>query len=100
MIVQGFGYAEHMTKESSAHKFGGDPLAEYVYFHMDRLADNASGEAESSTGWFAKAGSKRIIRGDNYGFVWLERFANPNERDQAFAQLEEAYALWEGESDN
>ncbi len=87
-------YFESITlTDPYRHKFA-DAITEYVYDDMDSWADRGSGDEESPVGWFAPVGSKRIIRGDERGFVWMEKFGNEYERDLVYHALEGVYYAW------
>jgi hypothetical protein len=88
-----FEYIDSITVGGWRSKFD-SAITEYIYNDMDSWADQSSGDAESPTGWFAKAGDKRIIRGDEQGFVWVERFADEAERDRVYDALDEHYGAW------
>lgn len=75
------------------HKFA-DALAEYLYDDMDSWAHDASGDAECPTGWFARIG-KRILRGDDHGFVWVERFHDERGAETIFNALSHLYSAWD-----
>lgn len=75
------------------HKFN-DALTEYVYGQMDGWSDNSSGDAECPAGWYAKVGGRRLIRGDERGFVWMETFGNESDRDCIYQALDGAYWAW------
>jgi hypothetical protein len=79
------------------HKFD-SALCEYVYDDMESWADfNNSGDAECPVGWYAKVGDKRIISGDERGFVYLRRFGNEAERDVMYNALDHVYYAWSNE---
>jgi hypothetical protein len=78
------------------HKYD-SALCEYVYDDMDSWADRSSGDAECPVGWFARVGDKRIIGGDERGFVYLRRFGNETERDWMYNALERVYDAWSAE---
>jgi hypothetical protein len=75
-------------------KYGCDGMAEY----LDVLAgiggeDMGSGSVDSPTGWFCLFG-KRILRGDDQGFVWVERYKRSSNAMLAFCELEDEYNDW------
>lgn len=88
------GNTERITRtDSYRHKYA-DAITEYVYRDMESWADTSTGDAESPTGWFGKAGAKRIIRGDERGFVWTERFDSERDRDTVYDALDAVYWAW------
>jgi len=83
----------HICQTDSRHKFD-SALTEYVHDEMmDTWGADSSGDAESTTGWFAQIG-KRILRGDSRGFVWIEKFDDVHAADQIVAALNLADAAW------
>lgn len=84
-----------INRETAAHKYGGDPLAEYVHeLSLDGCScDDESGDVEAPTGWFARFG-KRLLRADEFGFVEVERFASIADAIAAFSMLEAEYDIW------
>ena len=84
-----------INRETAAHKYGGDPLAQYIdMLALDGFyADDESGDVEAPTGWFARFG-KRLLRADEFGFVEVERFASIADAIAAFSMLEAEYDIW------
>jgi hypothetical protein len=78
------------------HKFA-DALTEYAYDRMDAWAYGGSGDVDCPTGWFARIGDKRIIRGDDSGFVWVEKFADKRGREAVYYALELVFWAWSEE---
>lgn len=89
-----------IDQTSAAHKYGGDTMAEY----LDMLAgtgmhaDRDSGDMEAPTGWFAQFG-KRLLRHDDRGFVWVERFDTKEQADLFYDALDAEYAEWADDDD-
>lgn len=87
---------EHATDirvhDPHRHKYA-DALAEYVDLHADRFYDNASGDVECPTGWFAIVG-RRLIRHDDRGFVWVETYADKDGAERVFDALNALYCAW------
>lgn len=77
------------------HKFA-DALAEYAYDNLDWAYD-ATGDVDCPTGWFARLGDKRILRGDDRGFVWVEKFADKRGAETIYSALERLYYTWADE---
>ena len=73
------------------HKYS-DAMAEYLdHLAMDGAHDSTEGHAEASCGWFLQFG-KRILRGDNQGFVWTERCPTQAAADDLMETLRGMYA--------
>lgn len=85
---------ETIDKNSARYKFGGDPMAEYLHrLSLDSSYDDASGDVEAPTGWFARFG-KRILRSDSQGFVWCEKYDTETAAEAMFAALDHYYGIW------
>ena len=82
-----------VTADTCRHKYGGDKMAEYLDFDITTMADRHSGDCESPTGHFAQFG-KRILRGDEYGFVEVSTFATEADATVAYDVLEAEYSIW------
>ena len=84
-----------INRETAAHKYGGDPLAEYLdMLALDSsYADNEAGDVEAPTGWFARFG-KRLLHHDEQGFVEVVRYASVGDATAAFEMLEAEYDIW------
>lgn len=84
-----------INRETAAHKYGGDPLAEYLdMLALDgSYADGESGDVEAPTGWFARFG-KRLLHHDEQGFVEVVRYASASDATAAFGMLEDEYDIW------
>ena len=74
------------------HKYDG-ALCEWVYDHIELWSDGASGDSESTIGWFAQIG-KRLLRGDSQGFVWLEKYGNEHEASMIVRALRHFDSVW------
>jgi hypothetical protein len=87
-----------INRETAAHKYGGDPLAEYVHeLSLDgSYADGESGDVEAPTGWFARFG-KRLLHHDEQGFVEVVRYASADDATTAFEMLQDEYDVWADE---
>lgn len=80
-----------ITKDNGSVKFGRDGMAEYLWtLTMDGTGES-SGDVESSYGWFCLLG-KRIVRTDDQGAVWVEKYANATEAREAFETLAAQHA--------
>lgn len=84
-----------INRETAAHKYGGDPLAEYLdMLALDGFyADDESGDVEAPTGWFGRFG-KRLLHHDEQGFVEVVRYASASDATAAFGMLEDEYDIW------
>jgi len=83
-----------ITRATAAHKYGGDPMAEYLYdITLNGCADEESGTVESPTGWFARVG-RRIVTADNYGFVDQIRYDTVNDARIAFDATARDFRAW------
>ena len=84
-----------INRETAAHKYGGDPLAQYLdMLALDgSYADDESGDVEAPTGWFARFG-KRLLHHDEQGFVEVVRYASVGDATAAFEMLEDQYDIW------
>jgi hypothetical protein len=78
------------------HKYA-DAMSEYLA-NRDDAYDNASGGAESPMGWFARFG-KRLLRGDDRGFVWCEVYPSADDAENVFRALDDAHETWENMCD-
>lgn len=80
------------------HKFA-DTLTEYMYDGLvDMWADRSSGEGECPTGWFAQMG-RRILMGDDRGFVWHETYPDKEGATFVFDALDFYYGIWADEDE-
>lgn len=86
MITRAVG---EITKETAKHKFGGDPVAEYMYSNDN---DQTSGSVEWDV-WFAQSG-KRIVFEDDRGFVWVTKYKNEAQAIRWFELLDRDYSTW------
>jgi len=83
--------------EVSAYKFGGDPMAEYLYrlvLDGDR-GDEYTGDAVDWNVIVHRFG-KRLLLNDSQGFVWVAQFDTDSEAAEVFAEIEAEYAFYEG----
>lgn len=89
-----------INAESASHKYGRDPMAEYLDYlaGTGMFADRDSGNVECASGWFAQFG-KRILRHDERGFVWVEKYATKEEADAIYEALDAEYAEWDRDED-
>lgn len=86
-----------IDRSTAAHKFGGDPMAEYLHcLSMDGGQDEDSGDVESPTGWFARFG-RRILFTDSFGFVSVARLVTEAGAQAFYAELEAEYDAWAGD---
>lgn len=86
MITRAVG---EITKETAKGKFGGDPIAEYMYSTDNNLE---SGSVEWDI-WFAQSG-KRIVFEDDRGFVWVTKYGSEEEAITWFERLDSDYSAW------
>lgn len=87
-----------INRESARHKFGGDPMAEYLWrLSLDSsFLDEDTGDVYSSIGWCARFG-KRILHVDDVGFVDCVRYASADDAILAFGMLQDEYDIWSDE---
>lgn len=75
------------------HKYA-DAMAEYLSdLAMDGGQDQDSGDVECPTGWFARFG-RRILVGDERGFVWVEVWPEPLAAEQVYNAMQRYYDEW------
>jgi len=79
--------------QSTARYKYADAMAEYLDHIGSDYADAWSGDAESPSGWFSLYG-RRVLRGDDRGFVWCERYATIDAAAEAYQTLEDEYREW------
>jgi len=75
---------DRINHETARHKFGADPMAEYVYRMVgDGMADETTGDAND---WFYQAArvGKRIMFTNTVGFVTLEKFDSVADAERDF----------------
>lgn len=86
--------------EVSPHKFGGDPMAEYLYYlSLDSsFPDRQTGNAVEWSVYVSQFG-KRLVCCDTQGFVWVEKYDTVADADRSFTEYDEAYAEFEGDDD-
>lgn len=72
-----------------------------VWIDTNDYYDESSGDVESPTGWFGRAG-KWLILHDDRGFVSGTKLATEDEAKRQYEILESAYSNWadEGDADN
>jgi hypothetical protein len=83
--------------EVSPHKFGSDPMAEYLYvLNMDSSFDRITGDA---CDWFyiVSQYGKRLLFNDSQGFVWVDRYATEAEASKVFDAIEADFCQVEGD---
>jgi hypothetical protein len=79
----------------SPHKFGGDPMAEYLYvLNLDSSFDRITGDA---CDWFyiVSQYGKRLLFNDSQGFVWVIRHATEAEASAHFDLIDADYSATE-----
>jgi hypothetical protein len=82
-----------INRETARYKFGGDPMAEYLWeLAMDGGQDDDTGEVDWVC-WVVKFG-KRLLFTDDRGFVWCDRYANEEEAQAAFDYAAGQYNKW------
>lgn len=87
-----------INRETARHKFGGDPMAEYLHLlSMDGQEDDQTGDATEWNYWAARFG-RRILTTDSQGFVSQYRYASEDEAKTDFAEMCDAY--WRDSSEN
>jgi hypothetical protein len=83
--------------EVSPHKFGGDPMAEYLHY----LAGSSGQDCETGSAtewhyWVAQFG-KRLLFEDSQGFVWVDNYGSIAGAEDAFNEIARDYETWEEE---
>lgn len=86
MITRAVG---EITRETAKHKFGGDPIAEYMYSTDNNLE---SGSVEWDF-WFAQSG-KRIVFESSSGHVWVNRYGTEALATEGFEWFDAQYGEW------
>lgn len=83
--------------EVSPHKFGGDPMAEFLW-SLDMVSgqDEYTGDAIDWHYYVARYG-KRLLFCNTQGFVWVDKYPTDREASEVFNQIESDYATWEEE---
>lgn len=87
--------------EVSPYKFGGDPMAEYLWLlSMDSGQDCSTGDAIDWHYWVGQFG-KRLLYCNTQGFVWIENYGSIAGAEDAFNAIDREYAeateTWEEE---
>ena len=94
MIVKDYqGGPIRINKATAAHKYCGDPMAEYCDWVAMRDMERGSGDVECPTGYFVQLG-RRILFNDTQGFVWLEKWPEEQAATQVFEALDRYYGEW------
>lgn len=76
------------------HKFA-DAMSEYLHqLSLDSGWDDASGNVDAPTGWFARFG-KRILHEDSQGFVWQALHDTECDAIAHYDALSDAYNRWD-----
>lgn len=82
--------------EVSPHKFGGDPMAEYLWMlSLDSSYDRCTGDCVEWVVWVAQFG-KRLLCSDPQGFVWIDQYPSVERANEAFEATEARYCEYEG----
>ncbi len=92
---RGFDFAPGLiiNQETAKHKFGGDPMAEYLWeATMDGGQDDDTGEIDWDC-WVAKFG-KRLLFTDDRGFVWCKRHFTEELAAEEFDFIASKYGEW------
>jgi hypothetical protein len=74
--------------EVSPHKFGGDPMAEFLYtLNLDSSFDRITGDA---CDWFyiVSQYGKRLLFNDSHGFVWVDKYETEAEASEVFDAID------------
>ena len=92
MILDHFGESYEVSHRSvSPHKFGGDPMAEYLWLlTLDGMADETTGDALD---WFyiVHRFGKRLLICDTQGFVSVDRHDDEQSAIEAFESIQADY---------
>ena len=74
-----------------------DAMSEYLHqLSLDSGWDEASGNVDAPTGWFARFG-KRILHEDSQGFVWTENFTDEAACIAQYDLLATEYDTWDSD---
>lgn len=91
MIVKDWGSIK--LTDPHRHKYD-SAMAEYLdYLGMNGAYDSQGGNVESPVGAFQRFG-RRILRGDDRGFIWVETWPEPQAAEQVFDALEFVEGQW------
>lgn len=75
-----------ITRETAKYKFGGNPMAEFLWqLSLDSGEDDSYGDGDLGI-WFALFG-KRILCSDEQGFVWIDKYPNEAEALRDFNEM-------------
>lgn len=83
------GYRTEITRGTARYKFGGDPMAEYLY-----SLDHDEYTGDSDFGLYVSLFGKRLLISDDHGFVWVEKHATTSEAREAFDAYDHDYLDW------
>jgi hypothetical protein len=64
-------------------------------YYMNGTYDDVSGDVEAPTGHFYRIG-RYIVVTDSQGFSEFHNYSNENEAVEAFSDMDEEYAKWDG----
>jgi hypothetical protein len=88
-------FSDGVREVVSPYKFGGSRRAAACYLlSLDSSYDEASGDVDSPTGWFARF-DRTLLYCDSLGFVYVEKFPTIEKATEAFASLDNEYAEWD-----
>ena len=83
----------------SPHKFGGDPMAEYLWLlTLDGSADESTGDALDWHYHVSRFGKRLLICASN-GFVFVDRFDAEADAVAAFNEIAEEYSDYLGDEE-
>ncbi len=88
MLTEGIS----IRRDDTRHKFS-CAMAEFLYCRLD-MSDQYAGSDECPHGWFERFG-KRVLRGNDQGFVWLEQYPSADDAEQAVDAWQTACSTWE-----
>lgn len=87
-----------IDRETARHKFGGDPMAEYLHrLSLYGAADEQTGDVQWS--YYAQRFGRRILTEDSQGFVELDTLEDEQAAIEAFERIQAEYDYYLGEED-
>lgn len=87
--------AEYRELVSGPGRYEGEPPM-VAYINENDLYDETSGDVESPTGWFGRAG-RWMVAIDSSGFVYSRRFNSVVSAQGDFDATDRAYSKWDSD---
>lgn len=81
-----------IDRTTAGYKFGGDPMAEYLFILSMEPGTEHIGESDYGL-WVTKFG-RRLLMSNDQGFVWVERYDTEFGAQAAYDDYEENYNAW------